>query len=92
MPNNPHTGKSGPLFGLIGYPLGHSFSAGYFTEKFSREGLDGSYLNFPMEDVGRLRELPAMHPGLKGLNDGQRISYDVQMERGKAAATNLRLI
>ncbi len=30
--------------------------------------------------------------GLNGLNDGQRVSYDVQMERGKAAATNLRLV
>jgi cold shock protein len=30
--------------------------------------------------------------GLNGLNDGQRVSYEVQMERGKAAATNLRLI
>lgn len=29
--------------------------------------------------------------GLNGLNDGQRVSYEVQMERGKAAATNLRL-
>ncbi len=30
--------------------------------------------------------------GLKGLNDGQNLSYDVVMERGKAAATNLRLV
>ena len=30
--------------------------------------------------------------GLKGLNDGQNVSYDVVMERGKAAAANLRLI
>ena len=30
--------------------------------------------------------------GLKGLNDGQRVSYEISMERGKAAATNLRLI
>jgi cold shock protein len=30
--------------------------------------------------------------GLNGLNDGQRVSYEVQMERGKAAATNLRLV
>ncbi len=29
--------------------------------------------------------------GLKGLNDGQRVSYEVEMERGKAAATNLKL-
>ncbi len=30
--------------------------------------------------------------GLKGLNDGQNVSYDVVMERGKAAAANLRLV
>ena len=29
--------------------------------------------------------------GLKGLNDGQAVSFDVAMERGKAAATNLKL-
>ena len=29
--------------------------------------------------------------GLRGLNEGQRVSYDVEMERGKAAATNLKL-
>ncbi len=29
--------------------------------------------------------------GLKGLNDGQRINYDVQLERGKESAGNLRL-
>jgi CspA family cold shock protein len=29
--------------------------------------------------------------GLKGLNDGQKISFEVVMERGKAAATNLKL-
>ncbi len=30
--------------------------------------------------------------GLRGLNDGQRVSYDVAVERGKEAATNLRLL
>lgn len=29
--------------------------------------------------------------GLKGLNDGQNVSYDVVMERGKAAASNLKI-
>ena len=29
--------------------------------------------------------------GLRGLNEGQRLSYEVEMERGKAAATNLKL-
>ncbi len=30
--------------------------------------------------------------GLKGLNDGQKVSYEIMQERGKAAATNLKLI
>jgi len=30
--------------------------------------------------------------GMRGLNEGQKISYDVAMERGKAAATNLRAV
>ena len=29
--------------------------------------------------------------GLKGLNDGQKVTYEVAMERSKAAATNLKL-
>jgi CspA family cold shock protein len=29
--------------------------------------------------------------GLKGLNDGQKVSFEIVMERGKAAATNLQL-
>ena len=29
--------------------------------------------------------------GLKGLNDGQKVTCEVAMERGKAAATNLKL-
>ena len=57
------------LYGLIGFPLGHSFSARYFTVKFQRENLSGyEYRNFPLESI---RELPAMlenHPGLLGFN------------------------
>ena len=36
-------------FALIGYPLGHSMSAAYFAEKFSREGIDAEYSPLPME-------------------------------------------
>ena len=38
-------------FALIGYPLGHSLSKAYFTEKFSREGIDAEYSLLPMECV-----------------------------------------
>lgn len=40
------------LYGLIGFPLGHSFSRRYFTEKFDREGIaDCEYRNFPIESI-----------------------------------------
>ena len=38
-------------YGLIGHPLGHSFSQKYFTDKFLREGIDAEYLNFDIEDI-----------------------------------------
>jgi len=42
-------------FGLIGYPLSHSFSQKYFTEKFSQSGLtDCVYENFSLKDIGEL--------------------------------------
>ena len=57
-------------FGLIGYPLSHSFSARYFTEKFAELGLADShrYLNFPMEDISGFCELRDMYPDLRGVN------------------------
>lgn len=56
-------------FGLIGYPLGHSFSKKYFTEKFEREGIIGNtYELYPLEQIGQLEELLASIPGLAGLN------------------------
>ena len=38
-------------FALIGYPLGHSMSKAYFTEKFSREGIEADYTPLPIERV-----------------------------------------
>ena len=56
------------LYGLIGYPLGHSFSARFFDEKFRREGIDASYRNFELEDIGELMELLAEYPEIRGFN------------------------
>jgi Shikimate 5-dehydrogenase len=57
------------LYGLIGYPLGHSFSKRYFTEKFEREGiLDARYELFPLEDIALMPQLLAQRPELRGLN------------------------
>ena len=56
-------------FGLIGYPLGHSFSAKYFNEKFQREGIkDCSYSLFELESIEELETLFETHPNLCGLN------------------------
>lgn len=57
------------LFGLIGYPISHSFSQKYFTEKFEREGLtDYSYQLFPLETIELFPKLIQNYPNLKGLN------------------------
>ena len=55
-------------YGIIGYPLGHSFSRGFFTEKFAREGIDAQYLNLEIPDVTMLKDVLRENPGLKGLN------------------------
>lgn len=57
------------LYGLIGYPLGHSFSKKYFTKKFQEEGLTGCrYELFPLPSIKHLKELLSSNPDLKGLN------------------------
>ena len=57
------------LYGLIGYPLGHSFSKKYFTEKFNKEGIkDCQYESFPISSIDQLHQLLEQHPQLCGLN------------------------
>jgi len=59
------------LFGLIGYPLGHSFSKGYFSKKFVEMGLSEThaYELFPIPQIDDLPQLIAANKGiLKGLN------------------------
>jgi len=56
-------------FGLIRYPLGHSYSKGHFTKKFDLEGLTcNSYENFEIESAGLVREIVQENPDLIGLN------------------------
>ena len=55
-------------YGLIGFPLTHSFSQRYFTEKFAREGITHSqYDLFELADVTTLPAL-LQTPHLRGLN------------------------
>lgn len=55
-------------YGLIGYPLGHSFSKSYFNEKFQNELIDAEYFNFEIKKIESLPEVLASNPELKGLN------------------------
>ncbi|MDD2245694.1 MAG: shikimate dehydrogenase [Proteiniphilum sp.] len=55
-------------YGLIGFPLKHSFSAKFFTEKFMREKIDAEYLNFELEDILDIRRVILFNQHLKGLN------------------------
>lgn len=55
-------------YGLVGHPLGHSFSAGYFAEKFAREGIDATYTNFDFADISQLTTLIAENENLRGVN------------------------
>jgi len=57
------------LFGLIGFPLTHSFSKKYFTEKFEKEGLpDCRYDLFPLTSISELPQLLKANADLEGLN------------------------
>ena len=55
-------------YGLIGYPLGHSFSRKFFTEKFAKEGIDAQYLNFEIPSIEEFPNIIKNNPTLKGLN------------------------
>ena len=55
-------------YGLIGYPLTHSFSPAYFGEKFRTLGIDASYELFPLADINEFPSLLHDNSGLKGLN------------------------
>lgn len=57
------------LFGLIGYPLSHSFSKRYFNDKFEQEQLTDYYYElFPLQGIEELKKLVLNHANLKGLN------------------------
>ena len=68
LPNRGGGGGRAALYGLLGYPLGHSFSRAFFTEKFAREGIHAEYLNFEVPSIDALPQLLAEHPTLRGFN------------------------
>jgi shikimate dehydrogenase len=57
------------IYGLIGFPVSHSFSKKYFSEKFLKEGLSNCFYElFPLPNVADLPGLMAANPRLQGLN------------------------
>jgi shikimate dehydrogenase len=55
-------------FGIIGYPLGHSFSPGYFNEKFANEGIDAHYDKYELPVITDLQAIIDYTPDLCGFN------------------------
>lgn len=55
-------------YGLIGYPLGHSFSINYHNQRFADEGINAKYVNFEIPNIEDLEEVLNSNPELKGLN------------------------
>lgn len=64
-------------YGLIGYPLGHSFSRGFFNDKFSAEKIDAEYLNFEIPSIDDFPDIIETAPELRGLN--VTIPYKLQV-------------
>ena len=54
-------------FGLIGFPLGHSFSKKYFTEKFQNENIDARYDLYELKDISEFTALKE-NSSLCGIN------------------------
>lgn len=56
------------IYGLLGFPLTHSFSRNFFNEKFASEGIDAEYLNFEIDDINKIMEVISQYNNLRGLN------------------------
>ncbi len=90
---NPVTMKQ---YGLIGFPLTHSFSKKYFAEKFRKEKIgDVEYMNFPLQSIGEIISLVIDNPEIYGLNvtipyKEQVIPFldDIDPEANEAGAVN----
>ena len=55
-------------YGLIGYPLGHSFSKNFFNEKFHSEDIKAEYVNFEIPNINEFTSVLVDNPNLAGLN------------------------
>lgn len=83
-------------YGIIGYPLSHSFSKGYFSTKFEKENLnDCIFDTFPLNKIEEFKSICAKHPNFVGLNvtipyKEQIIPFldDLDIEAAKIGAVN----
>jgi shikimate dehydrogenase len=55
-------------YGLLGYPLTHSFSKRFFTEKFENEKIDSSYENFEIASIDKFPDIVKNNPKVVGFN------------------------
>ena len=55
-------------FGIIGFPLIHSFSAKYFNEKFKREQIDAEYSLYPIQEESLRSKVESLLDTLDGMN------------------------
>lgn len=55
-------------YGIIGFPVAHSFSPKYFEDKFKRECIDASYISFELENIADFPEFDGRNKLLNGLN------------------------
>jgi shikimate dehydrogenase len=55
-------------YGLLGYPLTHSFSKRFFTEKFENEKIDSSYENFEIASIDKFPDIVKNNPEVVGFN------------------------
>ncbi len=84
-------------YGLIGYPLGHSFSKKYFSEKFRNEKItDCSYELYPIASLDHFMDLLTENPELCGLNvtipyksEIMKYIHHVEDEAGEIGAVNV---
>lgn len=88
--------KAERLYGLIGYPLIHSFSQNYFNQKFEAENINARYINFEIPDIGDFMEVISENPNLCGLNvtipyKEQVIPYldEIDADAAKIGAVNV---
>lgn len=56
------------IYGLTGFPLGHSFSRAFFTDKFRRENIDAEYVNIELPHISDITDVILNSPALAGFN------------------------